>query len=108
MCQTIHYTHCPVCGTADFKNMLSAKDYTVSNETFVIAECNNCSLRFTQDVPDKTSMAPYYKSENYISHTNTSAGLINRLYQAVRKRTLRQKSKLIENITEKKTGHLLM
>jgi 2-polyprenyl-3-methyl-5-hydroxy-6-metoxy-1,4-benzoquinol methylase len=107
MSQLIHYTHCPVCGSADIKNVLSAKDYTVSHETFAITECINCTLRFTQDVPDQHSIGPYYKSEDYISHTNTSKGLINRLYQSVRKRTLKQKRKLIEMVTGIKKGNLL-
>lgn len=107
MSQLVHYTNCPVCDSPDIKNVLSVKDYTVSNETFVIAECNSCSLRFTQDVPDAASIAPYYKSENYISHTNTSKGLINRLYQSVRKRTLKQKRRLIERASGIKKGRLL-
>lgn len=107
MSQLVHYTNCPVCGSPDIKNVLSVKDYTVSNETFVIAECNSCSLRFTQDVPNAASIAPYYKSENYISHTNTSKGLINRLYQSVRKRTLKQKRRLIERASGIKKGRLL-
>ncbi len=107
MSQLIHYTNCPVCGSADIKTILSAKDYTVSSETFAIAECNSCSLCFTQDVPDASSISPYYKSENYISHTNTSKGLINRLYQSVRKRTLKQKRKMIERTTGIATGSLL-
>ncbi len=107
MNQHIHYTHCPVCGSADIKTALSSKDYTVSGETFAIAKCNACLLRFTQDVPDAASISPYYKSENYISHTNTSKGLVNRLYQSVRKRTLKQKIKLIEKATGIKKGSLL-
>lgn len=107
MSQTIHYTNCPVCNSADFKNVLLAKDYTVSGETFAIVECNACSLRFTQNVPVEALISPYYQSENYISHTNTSKGLINRLYQAVRKRTLRQKRKLVERLAGKKSGQLL-
>lgn len=107
MSQTIHYTTCPVCGSANIKDVLKAKDFTVSGEIFSIAECNDCKLRFTQDVPDAVSIAPYYKSENYISHTNTSKGLINGLYQTVRKRTLKQKRKLIEKITGKSNGNFL-
>ena len=107
MSQPVHYSNCPVCGSPDIKNALSAKDYSVSGETFLIAECNACSLRFTQDVPDAASISPYYKSENYISHTNTSKGLINRLYQSVRKRTLRQKRKLISKATGIQKGSLL-
>ena len=72
MSQTIHYTTCPVCGSTSIKDVLKAKDFTVSGEIFSIVECNDCKLRFTQDVPDAVSIAPYYKSENYISHTNTS------------------------------------
>ena len=107
MGQPIHYTNCPGCGAAEIKDVLSAKDYTVSGETFPIAECNACTLRFTQHVPDAASISPYYKSENYISHTNTSKGLINRLYQWVRKRTLRGKAKLIKKVTGIDKGHLL-
>jgi 2-polyprenyl-3-methyl-5-hydroxy-6-metoxy-1,4-benzoquinol methylase len=107
MSQFIHYTNCPVCGSANINTVLSAKDYTVSGESFAIAACTDCTLRFTQDVPDAVSIIPFYKSENYISHTNTSKGLINSLYQFVRRRTIKQKRKLIEKITGTKAGRLL-
>lgn len=103
----VHYTHCPVCGSAGLTNVLQAKDHTVSGELFWIVECQACSLRFTQDVPDEMSIAPYYRSESYISHTDTSKGLVNRLYHQVRKRTLAHKRKLIEKITGLTGGKLL-
>lgn len=103
----VHYTNCPVCGSVDIKNIFRMKDYTVSGESFIIIECNSCSLRFTQDVPDAASIAPYYKSEEYISHSNTSKGLINWLYQSVRKRTLRKKRELVQRLTGMEKGHLL-
>jgi SAM-dependent methyltransferase len=87
--------------------VLSATDYTVSGTNFPIWHCDRCSLRFTQDAPGIGAIGEYYKSENYISHTNTSRGLINRLYQLVRKRTLRQKRKLISRIAGMKKGVLL-
>lgn len=107
MSQVIHYTHCPVCGSAELEQVLTAKDHTVSNETFAISECGDCTLRFTQDVPNGASIGPYYQSENYISHTNTSKGLVNNLYQRVRKKTLKQKRRLVEKMTGKKGGTLL-
>ena len=107
MSQLIHYTNCPACGSSSLKSILTAKDYTVSNELFTIVECTDCTLRFTQDVPDSNSIGPYYKSENYISHSNTSKGFINNLYQSIRKKTLKQKRKLIEKTTGLKTGKLL-
>lgn len=104
---SIHYTHCPVCGSAEFEIVLRVKDYTVSGEIFPVAECRSCSLRFTQDVPDAQSIGPYYKSEDYISHTNTAKGLINRLYHLVRKRTLAGKRKLVTKQTGQTKGKLL-
>lgn len=103
----IHYTHCPVCGSADLSSILKATDHTVSGETFSVMECKACTLRFTQDVPDGSSIGPYYRSENYVSHTNTSKGLINSLYHWVRKRTLTRKRKLIQKATGVSTGKLL-
>ena len=103
----VHYTACPVCGSEDIKIVLQAKDHTVSEEIFSIAACTFCKLQFTQDVPSAASIDPYYKSEDYISHTNTSKGIINRLYQFARKRTLTNKRKLIEKSTGLKNGVLL-
>lgn len=79
----------------------------VSQELFTIWQCGECSLRFTQDVPDKESIGPYYKSEDYISHTDTDKGLVNKLYRQVRSFTLKQKADLIRRQTSMQTGSLL-
>ncbi len=62
---------------------------------------------FTQDVPDEKEIGEYYRSENYISHSDTQKGLVNSLYHRVRKITLKQKQKLIENINLGTTKRLL-
>ncbi len=103
----IHYTNCPACSSANINAVLTATDQTVSKQKFAIWQCNDCTLRFTQDVPSQNEIGPYYKSEDYISHTNTSKGLINSLYQFVRKTTLKQKRKLVNKTTGKQTGNLL-
>lgn len=103
----IHYKQCPVCGSTSIKDVLVVKDHSVSQELFPVGECSSCTLRFTQDVPGPDSISGYYKSEDYISHTNTSRGLINSLYQAVRKRTMEGKSKLVQNATGMQRGNLL-
>src|SRR5215471_5535519 len=107
MHSTVHYIECPVCRSASIRPVLSAKDYTVSGESFSIWECGQCTVRFTQDAPGEHAIGGYYKSEDYISHTNTSQGVINKLYQAVRKRTLKQKRKLVCKTTSKEHGSLL-
>ncbi len=107
MSTIIHHTTCPVCDSDKLQPVLSAKDHTVSGEQFEIVECRSCTLRFTQNIPDEDSIAPYYRSENYISHSNTSKGIINQLYQSVRKKTLLQKRKLIISSTGLNKGSLL-
>jgi len=102
----VHYTNCPVCNSTAINPLLTVKDHSVSKEEFVIWQCSNCSLRFTQDVPDETSIGRYYQSADYISHSNTSKGLINRLYQKVRNYTLDQKADLIIGETVKQ-GEIL-
>jgi 2-polyprenyl-3-methyl-5-hydroxy-6-metoxy-1,4-benzoquinol methylase len=104
---TIHHTACPVCLSNDIHPLLTVKDYMVSKENFVIWQCEECSLRFTQDVPGADSIGPYYKSEDYISHTNTSKGLVNKLYQAVRNFTMGQKAGLVKKQTGISSGNLL-
>ena len=98
----IHYTHCPVCNSTEINPLLTVKDHSVSSEEFVIWQCANCSLRFTQDVPDEEAIGPYYASPDYISHSNTSKGLLNQLYQKVRRYTLGQKARLVEHYTKQK------
>lgn len=103
----IKYESCPNCGSSAISFVLTAKDFTVSGESFDIWECKNCTLRFTQDIPGSEEMGKYYQSENYISHSDTTMGLINSLYHKVRRRTLVQKRKLIMKETGKSTGQIL-
>jgi SAM-dependent methyltransferase len=103
----IHRTTCPACLSNSIHPALSAIDYTVSNQTFLIWHCNACSLRFTQDVPNVEKIGPYYQSVNYVSHSDTKDGLINRLYHLVRKYTLVQKRKLVQKSTGLFAGNLL-
>lgn len=103
----IHYDSCPACNSSNISRVISARDYTVSKETFEIWQCAHCSLRFTQDIPGPADIGKYYQSEDYISHTETKKGIVNFLYLQVRRFTLRSKQKLIEKITGIKRGALL-
>lgn len=107
MSNQIHFTLCPVCGSAGISKVFKVKDNTASQEYFDIYHCSNCQVRFTQNVPSEASISEYYRSENYISHSDTSKGFINRLYQTVRNISLNQKKKLIEKTTGLANGRLL-
>jgi 2-polyprenyl-3-methyl-5-hydroxy-6-metoxy-1,4-benzoquinol methylase len=103
----ISYEVCPCCGKRNIVKALSAEDFTVSHEKFEIWECKDCTLRFTQNIPNLNEIGRYYQSENYISHSNTSEGFINKLYHKVRNRTLIQKQKLVEKLTHTSSGSIL-
>lgn len=103
----IVYDLCPNCGDKNISFITSAKDHTLSGEEFEIWECKNCTQRFTQNVPGKENIGKYYQSQNYISHSDTSEGLVNNLYHKVRKHTLIQKRKLIKKTTGKDQGNIL-
>ena len=98
----VHYTACPVCGSQGISPLLTVKDFSVTGEDFAVWQCGHCTLQFTQDVPEEESIGKYYQSANYISHSNTSKGLVNQLYQGVRKFTLGQKAALVIRHTVKK------
>ncbi|NOQ72297.1 MAG: methyltransferase domain-containing protein [Crocinitomix sp.] len=106
---------CPICDSSEFTPFISAVDYTVSNDTFNIVSCNNCGFHFTNPIPTVDKIGEYYKAESYISHSSTNKGIINKLYQRVRKHTLKQKVKLVKRVGKGKdtldigagTGHFL-
>ena len=107
MDEKLHHTLCPVCNSKSINPLLTVKDHTVSKEDFVIWQCNNCTLRFTQDAPVETAISKYYKSPDYISHTNSDKGLLNKIYQRVRNYTLQKKAKLVISSTAMLQGKLL-
>lgn len=109
-------SECPSCGHQHFTAALHAIDYTVSQNTFEIVKCESCHLLFTNPRPKADQAGKYYQSEDYISHSNTQKGLVNRLYHFVRNITLQQKTSWIDpyKIGEKKlldigcgNGHFL-
>ena len=96
-------TNCPVCKGTDFTPFLTCKDYTVSQESFNIVSCKGCNFKFTNPRPSDSEIGKYYKSEDYVSHSDTKKGLINRLYHMVRTRTLKQKLGLISSYVSRGT-----
>lgn len=96
---------CPICNGSNLNSFLICEDHTVSRETFNIVQCISCSFKFTNPRPSEDKLGEYYKSEEYISHSNTKKGIVNYLYQTVRKYTLLKKLQLISKFY--KTGNIL-
>lgn len=103
----VTYAECPGCKSQSIAKALVCKDYTVTGDLFEIWECSRCTLRFTQHVPDAASIGAWYQSADYVSHSDTKKGIVNRLYHIVRSYTLGSKRKLVEKVTGKTTGTLL-
>jgi len=52
-------------------------------------------------IPVPKNISDYYKSEDYISHTDSKKSLFDKVYQAVKKITLKRKLKLINSFNTK-------
>lgn len=97
---------CPVCGSDQLvPEILSAKDFLVSGEVFNIARCNSCGFLFTNPRPEDEKLGEYYQSTDYISHSETKKGMVNKLYLMARRYTLRRKVKIVARNT---TGKRLL
>lgn len=94
---------CPICDSDKNSQFLSCKDYTVSKIDFELKECGACGFVFTSPRPQNSDLGKFYESDEYISHSNTKKGIVSRLYQSVRNKTLRQKLALINSRQAKGT-----
>lgn len=84
------------------KPFLNCIDYTVSNESYEVMINKEYEMLVTSPVP--VDIENYYKSEDYISHTDSKKSLFDKVYQIVRNYTLNKKLKLLNSFkTEEKT-----
>lgn len=88
--------NCPLCRGQRSRPALEATDHTVSHLSFKIQECASCGFQFTSPRPTAATLGDYYRSPNYISHSNQRKGISDRIYQTVRKRAIANKRKLIQ------------
>lgn len=98
---------CPLCGSSPVKREMDCKDYFVSGEIFPVFSCPDCGFYFTGNVPSEDKIGYYYQSSDYISHSNTEKGIINKLYHFVRSFMLKEKSGIVMHFTGKKHGTIL-
>ena len=93
----IQIKKCPICNTNEIQLFLETQDYSITNEPFELHQCQNCQFVFTQNIPNQNSIGKYYESVDYISHSDTAEGLINKLYHLGRKYMLNYKMKMLRN-----------
>ncbi len=100
-------TICPACFGSKIKHQFDCLDHSISKENFQIWECDTCLIRFTRPVLPEEQVGRYYQADHYISHSDTSDGLISQLYKMVRNITLSEKRRVVQRATSKAVGKLL-
>jgi len=74
-------------------------DHNVTQQTFLLVWNKQRDMLITQPVP--TDLAPYYVTDKYISHQDEAQSLFQKLYQCVKKITIRQKGRLLSRKVRK-------
>lgn len=108
-------TNCPICEHENHSLYLEVMDHMITKESFKIVRCEHCGFHFTNPIPKEADIGAYYKSDAYVSHSSSSKGLINFLYNIVRNKTLKDKVRWVSNVTKgdnlldigSGTGHFL-
>jgi len=104
---TIQIDTCPVCGSKNVTKAFSCTDYYATNEAFGLGKCSSCGFLFTQDFPSGDSIDRYYDTKDYVSHSNTKKGIVNKLYHIVRNRMMNKKAAIVEAHTRTSSRWLL-
>ena len=99
--------NCPVCNNSNTHIALESQDFSLTQASFSVVQCSKCSFRFTSPIPSQDEIGAFYKFTEYISHTDTKEGWMNRLYHFVRNRTLTQKTNWIQSLFTGHKGHIL-
>ena len=86
---------------------MTCVDYYATGEPFDLVRCDDCGFLLTQNPPVEAEIGRYYESPDYISHTDTRKGLMNRVYHWVRKYMLGRKARLVKQHSGRKEGSIL-
>ena len=85
---------------------ISTQDYFKSQEAFDLVLDSSREILITTPQPAPEDLAGYYESQAYISHSNTQKGIVPFLYRLVQKWSLKNKTNLINSLSNHK-GTLL-
>lgn len=102
----IEVKDCPVCGANSFRKVFKAPYFRGDGKLFTIKECESCNFWITSPRPSDDELGGYYETGEYISHNDKKEGLVDHLYHAVRKISLKRKLALINEVNGR-VGSLL-
>lgn len=81
----------------DSTTFLKVKDHSVSGEEFQLIQNKTYGFLETSPQPEAKLQSDYYKTEDYISHTDSKRNLFEKVYHLVRSISLKKKLKLINS-----------
>jgi ubiquinone/menaquinone biosynthesis C-methylase UbiE len=93
---------CEICGGQDFSDFLECTDHFLTKEKFKLAKCNSCGFVFLNPRPDTDKLHLYYDSPDYISHSGSEKGIINKVYKKIRTHTHKKKYNLVKKHSQGK------
>jgi hypothetical protein len=76
--------------------LLKCKDHTVSGNEYELRYDQKRDMLVTFPQPDIDELPEFYKSEDYISHTDSSSSFFEKIYQWVKTYMIDKKIKWIE------------
>lgn len=80
---------------------IQVKDFSVSGESFSLLLDKDLQLLKTEPQPSLDTLGSYYESEDYISHTDGTRSLFEKVYQLVKKTAIRRKVSLLSKYNDK-------
>lgn len=104
---TVNVKQCEVCGSEKLMEVFDVEDSFSSKEFFPLTLCSVCGFRFTSSFPSEDVIGRYYNSSDYISHSDSHEGMINKLYHFFRSLMLKRKVEIVERFAGTGKNRLL-
>jgi len=103
----IDIKECFICEATEHEEVFKGPYFRGDHQLFSVKRCKNCGFWFTSPRPQAgPELTKYYETEDYVSHTEQSKTLTDKLYMLVRKWALTNKLAII-NREQKNKGALL-
>ncbi len=96
----------PYANEKDLTLFLNCVDHTVSRETFSLLLDSKTDLLVTSPRPALDKLSSYYESEEYISHTDSSRSMMDKVYQMIKNYSVKKKLRMINKLSNTK-GRIL-
>ncbi len=97
-----HLSECPLCESrVGASEVLQARDHLITGKLYKVVRCLTCDFLYTNPRPTIEDSINHYRSDDYISHTDSKHGLRDRMYQAIKQHMLKKKLRVIQRAAQR-------